>query len=70
MNEERFQKIITVNDESYETISHCVQKLIFYMYNTNPNPNIEYFRFRLKDSEMGIGAKDLMLEWVCIKSDK
>lgn len=67
MQSENFEKIITVNDESYEVIRHCIDKLIFFMYKENQNKNIEYFRLRLKDSEKSPFSKDLLLEWICHK---
>jgi hypothetical protein len=67
MEAEHFEKIITVNDWSYEAIRHCVDKLLFSMFKENANLHVEYFRLRLKDSERSPFSKDLLLEWVCPK---
>lgn len=68
---ESFQKIITLNDQSYEQIIHCVTKLLYFMFFENENKNVEYFRLRLKDSERApFAAKDLLMEWTCYKEPK
>lgn len=67
MEYEDYEKIITINDESYEVIRHCVDKLLFFMFKDNKNPLVEYFRLRLKDSEKSPFSKDLKLEWRCHK---
>lgn len=67
MEQENYEKIITINDESYETIRYCVDRLIFFMFEENSNPNVEYFSLRLKDSEKSPFSKDLLLEWSCLK---
>lgn len=67
MRAEHYEKIITINDQSYEVVSQCVERLIFFMYQQNSNVNIEYFRLRLKDSEKSPFSKDLLLEWCCSK---
>lgn len=67
MEAEHYEKILTVNEFSYETIRHCIDKLIFFMYKENKNKQVEYFRMRLKDSEKSSFAKDLLIEWVCPK---
>ena len=67
MELENYEKIITVNDQSYEYIRHFVNKLLFFIYNENCNKHVEYFRLRLKDSEKSPFGKDLLLEWCCHK---
>jgi hypothetical protein len=67
METEHFEKIITVNDESFEIIRHYIDKLLFFMYKENSNKKIEYFILRLKDSEKSPFSKDLKLEWSCLK---
>lgn len=70
MDTERYEKIITINDESYDTIRYAIDKLIFFMYKENKNKNVEYFRLRLKDSEKSPFSKDLLLEWACSKHNE
>jgi hypothetical protein len=61
-----YEKRITLNDLSHESIKHCSEILINFMFeNCKKNDEyIQYFRLRLKDNERNAPfAKDLLIEW-------
>ena len=63
-----FEKSITLNDYEVDTVIKNVNRLLFCMRESNyqNQAHTEYFRLRLKDSEIGINAKELVLEWAAV----
>ena len=41
MEQEQYEKIITINDESYEVIVDRIDKLLFFMFKENQNKNVD-----------------------------
>jgi len=61
----KFEKIITINDQSFETLEKCVETLMSFMkdYNKKNNLILEYFSIRTKDSDKNPFAIDMVLNW-------
>jgi hypothetical protein len=61
----KFEKIITINDESQEIYTKCMLFLLNCMYESNKLNKVylTYFRIRTKDSEKTMNSKDIVLEW-------
>lgn len=64
----KFEKILTLNDASNETIDTCLQLLFNLMKNTNFSKELtlEYFSLKLTHSEKNPFGKDLKLEWASL----
>ncbi len=64
----KFEKILTLNDHSFEVLKECTLRLLFYMKETNDlnQASTEFLSLRLKDSEKNPFAKDLVIEWCAI----
>lgn len=64
----RYEKIITLNDESFDVIWKATQTLLFFMEENNRRENVytEFFSLRFTNSERNPFGKDLKLEWACL----
>lgn len=64
----KFNKIVTLNDDSFDVIFLATQKLMYCMKETNEKQKMrtEFFNLRLKYSEKNLFGKDLVLEWYAI----
>lgn len=67
----KFEKIITINNYSTEDIKRFVHMLFICMDETNNKHNCitQFLNMTLKDSQRSSFAKDLKLEWACVKND-
>lgn len=68
----QYEKIITINDQSKQTILKCMSILteFIYEFSEQKKENMQYFRLRLMDSEHSVNAKDLKLEWASLSYEK
>ena len=64
----KYEKIITLNDHSFEMIKRNSMILMYFMEEKNREDRTftEFFQLRLKDSEKNQFAKDLVLEWAVL----
>ena len=64
----KYEKIITINDESELSMNKCVNILLHLMY--SQTPETAYFKLRLTDSQKCPFSKDLILNWCKRKHEK
>jgi hypothetical protein len=64
----KYEKIITLNDYSFDMIEYFTKILMNFMHEKNKNDGTftKFFLLRLKDSENSPFAKDLVLEWAVL----
>jgi len=61
----KFEKILILNDYSFDSIRDNVNRLLYCMKETNEHYETYtvFMRFRLIDSDKYRNAKELILEW-------
>jgi len=67
----KFNKVIILNEWSFEHLLKVLQILLYHMQETNKNLKMttQFFRFNLVDSILYRGAKELRFEWESIKNE-
>jgi hypothetical protein len=73
-NEElvKYEKIITLNDTSFDIICKTTKTLLCFMEENNSKEGMytEFFCLRFTDSERNNFGKDLKLQWACLPIKK
>lgn len=68
----KFKKIITLNDDSFDSIKDNTLRLLYCMEESNQlnNMRTEFISMRLKYSEKNPFSKDLVFEWAALQVDQ
>ncbi len=66
----QYEKILTLNDESFENIQKCNLILLNFVKENCKlfNEDLQYFQINLTDSEKNPFAKDLKIKWAVTKN--
>jgi hypothetical protein len=66
----QYEKIITVNDQSFNIIHQMMQRLLFFINDKcqKDAETLEYFQCNLTDSERSPFSKDLKIKWAVTKN--
>ena len=64
-----YEKIISINDESFIVLRECMQRLLFFIEENCKNnaEDLNYFQINLTDSEKNPFAKDFKIKWAVTK---
>ena len=64
-----YEKILTLNDESFSVINRCTSILYNFIQEKciKDGENLEYFQINFTDSEKNSFAKDLKIKWAVTK---
>lgn len=67
----QYEKIITLNLETFPMINECVDRLLFYIEDKckKDNETLHFFQVNYTNSEKNPFGKDLKIKWAVTRSE-
>lgn len=64
-----YEKIMTLNDESFSVINRCISMLLYFIQEKckNEQEDLQYFQINFTDPEKSINSKDIKIKWCVFK---